>query len=418
MRNVWIVFKTLVKDWLRSPTGVFFSFLFPVLLLLIFGTLFGGTENTRYALYIQNLDVDESGNQTNLSTAFIEAIKSTECFDIKPLDKDVNISAFVKNQQTIETLRFLVIPDGFEEKAINKTVVVRMGIIVDTLVYVINNYSQYMNASDIANITMGKEMLSAYLNQTNATSPEVLLIADEHAQSTQIIKGIIYSVSNGFNNQLTGASDIVIPKSEDLQQRRWRAADYYLPGYIAAFIMTNGIIGMTTTVTEYKRNGIVKRLSATPLSKRDWILGCILQQTFLGFALTLLMIGFSWAIFGVRAIPDLYAVSLIFIGCVLFSSIGMTLGGFVKDIEAANGIGNAIGFPLMFLSGAFWPVEVMPSYMQTIAKGSPVYYFHQGLREIMIYSEPANATISFVVLTVLAVIFTLLAIKITRWKDL
>ncbi|MEM4292895.1 MAG: ABC transporter permease [Thermoplasmata archaeon] len=418
MRNVWIVFKTLVKDWLRSPTGVFFSFLFPLLLLLIFGALFGGTETTKYLLYIQNKDVDENGNPTNLSMAFIEAIKSTECFEIKTLAKEVNISVFVKEQQTIESLRFLVIPAGFEERAMNRSVVVRMGIIVDTLVYILGNYSQYMNASDVANITMGKELLCEYLNQTNFTSPEILLIADEHAQATQIVKGIIYSVVHGFNNHLTGASDIIIPKSEDLQQRKWRAADYYLPGYIAAFIMTNGIIGMTTTVTEYKRNGIVKRLSATPLSKRDWILGCILQQTFLGFTLTVFMIGFSWAIFGVRAIPDLYAVSLIFIGCVLFSSIGMTLGGFVKDIEAAAGIGNAIGFPLMFLSGAFWPVEIMPSYMQTIAKGSPVYYFHQGLREIMIYNEPANASIPFIVLSALAVFFTFLAIKITRWKDL
>lgn len=417
MKNVWIIFCTLIKDWLRSPTGVFFSFLFPILLLLVFGAIFGGS-NTRYALYIQNLDTDANGNATNLSEAFIKALQSTECFDIKYLSKDVNISSFVKEQQSIESLRFLIIPEGFEEKAMNKSIAVRMGIIVDTLAYILQNYSQYMNSTEIENITQAKENLSEYLNHTNTPEPEIILIADEQASSTQIIKGIIYSVVNGFNNRLTGASDIVVAKEEDLQQRQWRAADYYLPGYIASFIMTNGIIGMTSIVSEYRRSGIVKRLSATPLKKRDWILACILQQTFLGFALTIFMISLAWLIFGVRAIPDLYAISLIFIGCVLFSSIGMTLGGVVKDVEAASGIGNAIGFPLMFLSGAFWPIEMMPSYMQTIAKCSPVYYFHQGLREIMIYGEPANASTAFIILSVLALLFAILAIKVTKWKDL
>ncbi len=42
MRGLRAVFVALSKDWLRTPTGVFFSFLFPLILLLIFGTVFGG----------------------------------------------------------------------------------------------------------------------------------------------------------------------------------------------------------------------------------------------------------------------------------------------------------------------------------------------------------------------------------------
>jgi len=416
--NAIVIFKTLTKNWLRSPTGVFFSILFPLMLLLIFGTVFGGEESTKYSLYVQNHDV-HGGNATNLSRAFIKALESTNSFEISELDKDVNVSDFIKHQSGIASYRFLVIPDGFEEHALNRSITVRNGIILDTLIYIIDNYGAYMNQSELENITMGKDALSAWMNQTNTTkSPEILLIADENAQSTQIVKGIVYSVVNAFNSKLIGASDTITFKSENLQQRQWKAADYYLPGYIASFIMTNGIVGITTTITEFRRNGIVKRLSATPLKKRDWILGCILQQTFLGFTLTVIMVGVGWVIFGVRAIPDIYAICLIITGCVTFSSIGMTISGFVKDVEAAAGIGNAIAYPLMFLSGAFWPLDLMPAYLQSVAKFSPVYHFHDALREIMIYQHPENAITGFAVLALLAVVFTCAAIKLTKWKDL
>jgi len=58
----------------------------------------------------------------------------------------------------------------------------------------------------------------------------------------------------------------------------------------------------------------------------------------------------------------------------------MMIAGLVKDPEAASGIGNAIALPMMFLSGSFWPVEIMPKYLQTIAKFLPLTYFSDGSR--------------------------------------
>ena len=114
--------------------------------------------------------------------------------------------------------------------------------------------------------------------------------------------------------------------------------------------MTNGIIALTSTNTEFKRRGIIKRLSITPLTKTKWIVGCILSQTLLNLVLSFIMIGVGWAIFSVRVIPDALTIALIFLGSVMFSGIGMIFSGLIKDIEAANAVGNAVAFPMMFLS--------------------------------------------------------------------
>jgi ABC-2 type transport system permease protein len=73
---------------------------------------------------------------------------------------------------------------------------------------------------------------------------------------------------------------------------------------------------------------------------------------------------------------------------------------------------------MMFLSGAFWPIEMMPAFMQGVAKCMPLYYFHDGLRQIMIYRNPAQALVPFLLFGALAVVFVALAVKVTKWKEL
>jgi len=418
MRGIWAVFSALVKNWLRSKMGVFFSFLFPVMLLLIFGLVFSGSEGTKYTLYIQNFDLDQ-GKPTNLSAAFISALDSTGTFSIKKLDPQINVTDYVKENPSFSSYRILIIPEGFEKKTMNRSMSIRTGVIIDTLVEIEQMYGSYMSERNRKIISEGRLTLSEWKKATpTVESSEILVLTTEGDTAAPMIKGIVYSVINAFNNKLIGAEEIVKITSQPLVERKLKPADYYLPGYIASFIMTNGIVGATSTISEYRRNGTVKRLAATPLPKSSWILGNVFQQTLLAFMLTAIMIGFGWLIFGVRAFPDAYALSLIFVGAVAFCSVGMVLGGVIKDVEAASGAGNAIAFPMMFLSGAFWPLDMMPGYLQTIAKFLPLYYFHDGLRNIMIHKNPALSLIPFLILGIFAIIFITIAVKVTKWKEL
>jgi ABC-2 type transport system permease protein len=174
---------------------------------------------------------------------------------------------------------------------------------------------------------------------------------------------------------------------------------------------------LTSVTTEFKRRGIIKRLSITPLRKVDWILGNVLSQTLLNLMLTAIMIAVGWVLFNVRVIPDVLSILLIFLGSVMFSGIGMMLAGVIKDVEAASAIGNAIAFPMMFLSGTYFPLEMMPSYIQSISKVLPLTYFSEGLRYAMIYNYAEGVYTNMAIVAVLAVIFVALGSLMTRWKE-
>jgi len=80
-------------------------------------------------------------------------------------------------------------------------------------------------------------------------------------------------------------------------------------------------------------------------------------------------------------------------------------------------VSNAIGFPMMFLSGSFWDLNFMPQYMQIIAKVMPLTYLNDGLRDTMIYGNETSALINLAVVAVLGVVFFALASRLMSWKE-
>lgn len=417
MKRVLAIFSALTKDWVRSKEGVFFSFLFPLLLLFIFGTVFGGAEAARFAIFVQNLDVDESGNATPLSQALIEALNATQALEVKTIDIHHEPLAYARNVSGFGArVRVLIIPDGFQNRAINGSIAARLSIMYNTTL----EFLKYVPEQVEGTRAMMKELLLEIEEAKELLGKPIAnltIFLDPTDQSSRMVAGIVRSVVEAFNKRLVGAEDVLIVEEEALIQRGLRAVDYYLPGYIAAFIMTNGVIGVTSVMTEYKRRGLVKRLATTPLTKLEWVLGAVASQTALAFMLTAVMLLVGWLVFKITAIPDVYAIMLIITGAILFSGMGMLLAGVVKEAEAATALGNSIAFPMMFLSGSFWPLELMPSYLQLVAKFLPLTYFAEGLRSVLIYDDLQAALNNFVIVLVLALGFILIGAKVTEWRE-
>jgi ABC-2 type transport system permease protein len=391
--------------------------MFPVLLLIVFGAIFSGIGgSSRSTLFIQNLDVNTfDGEPSDLSKAFIVALNNTETFNIKDVPPDANASTYARDAlgPLGGNIRILIISQGFQKDLLNGTLKVRVGIVYGTYQY----FQPYMNATQRIVFEQGL----AQLQQLNQTLPDtktsLTVMIDPSDQSAVVVKSIIASIANAFNYQLIGAENVIQFEEASVTATRFSTVDYYVPGITAAFIMTNGIIALTSVTTEFKRRGIIKRLSITPLRKVDWILGNVLSQTLLNLMLTAIMIAVGWVLFNVRVIPDVLSILLIFLGSVMFSGIGMMLAGVIRDVEAASAIGNAIAFPMMFLSGTYFPLEMMPSYIQSISKVLPLTYFSEGLRYAMIYNYAEGVYTNMAIVAVLAVIFVALGSLMTRWKE-
>ncbi len=367
--KVAAIFKAVTKNWLRSRSGLFFSFLFPVIFLLVFGSIFGGTGNTSYQLYVQNLDM--GSGPPGLSQIFVKALNSTHVLSIKMLDPSVNATSFIRNTTAFfgSEPRVLVIPSGFQQRLLAKENV------------------------------------------------NLIFISSPADQSAQFVWGIVNDVSFRFEMFLQNSTQLINVTTVSSSYRSLRAVDYYVAGITAAFMMTNGVIGLTSVASEFRRRGFLKRLFSTPVTKTDWIVGNVLSQTVLGILLTGVMIALAIIVYHSSVSINIYTVASIFAGAVLFSGIGMTLAGLVSDPEAASGLGNAVAFPMMFLSGTFWPIDIMPQFLQSIARALPLTYFADSLRDSMLLQNYGAATLNIAITAAFAVFFMFLGSRLTRWGE-
>lgn len=416
MRRIPILTFMLLKSWVRSRSGLFFSFAFPIMLLLIFGSVFGG-GTTQYTLYIQNLDVVD-GQPTELSQAFIDALNSTKLFNLKTIPVDADpIEYAVADAGKLRNPRILIIHEGFHENVINGSIVSRVNVMIDTMRIFLERFGEQMPEETRENITQGLRQLEDFRGNFPDIHGRITLVVWAGDQAAPIIEGIVRNMVNAFNMRLIGGSEVIEMSNEVVEKRVLKPVDYYLPGLISAFIFTNGVIGLSSIISDFRRRGVIKKFATTPLSRLEWILSNIVLQGLLGLILTGFMMAVALLVFGVKANFDALTMLVIFIGAMMSSGIGMMVGGALKDPEAASAAGNAIAFPMMFLSGAFWPIDFMPRFLQELASFLPLTYFAQALRDSMIHLDLASALLNLGVVAAFMAVFITMGSLMTRWKE-
>jgi ABC-2 type transport system permease protein len=420
MRVIYLA-RALLLDWLRSKTGVFFTILFPIMLMGIMSAVFNSKQIVD--IYVQNLDYEDGndkGRPTQLSTMLIDALRSSNAFNIKYIDASVDAVSYVsKSAAEGKSIILLVIPKGFDESIRQGSMYARMDMMISTLDEFINNSSLY--DKDIQGMNKGKEELAKFFNPSrdsmmnNNNNSSLILLIDSRDRGYEQVKGVIENVIVRFQQRALGMQDIIKLEVKDTS-KGYSVADYYLSSILAAWVMTNGVVGVSSIVTEFKRRGLLKRFMSTPLTRLEWILSNMLTQTMLAMILAIVMVVVAHFTFN-TSIPSVSSMFILVIGALCFTGLGMLIAGALRDVEAVSGASNALAFPMMFLSGTFWPLEMMPDYMQIIAKAFPLTYYIQALKVSMIADDILIILYNSLILIIFTMVFVVLGSYLTRWKQ-
>ncbi len=137
----------------------------------------------------------------------------------------------------------------------------------------------------------------------------------------------------------------------------------------------------------------------------------------LTFASFLLMSAFGIYAFGAQISFTPWIIPFLLLGPFLFVSLGMLVGTVSTSVESAAVVGNLITFPMMFLSGTFFPVSTMPAYLQNVAHVLPLFYVIEGLNNVMIYGNYGAALPDIAVLVVISLVVFVLAVRFFKWRE-
>jgi len=336
--------------------------------MLLFGAIFSVSQNPTFDLHLQNQDIVD-GKSTPLSIMFCSMLNETGIFNLHVVSSTENATLLIEEEGI---RRMLIIPSGFEAACNNN------------------------NASIVL------KMVPAEVDTASAT-----------------VASVVDSVVEIFNTVITGQSPpkVVEIKSESIVSDSFEFIDFFAPGLIAMTLMTTGIFGAIGWNTRNRELGILKKLATTPLTKLEWIIGVVLYELVMAAISTVVILTIGILVFNMKVLPNIYSIFLIVSGAIAFPGIGMVVARFVKESDAADAAGNAITFPMMFLSGSFFPLEMMPDFLQQIAKVLPLTYLNNGLRDSMVYGNVTSALTNTAIMLGIGAFFIILGALITNWRE-
>ncbi len=191
--------------------------------------------------------------------------------------------------------------------------------------------------------------------------------------------------------------------------------DNSVPGYIAMIIGTAGMIGLPIAISLYREQGILRRFRATALSP-ELVLGSqvMVHLLYALVGITLLVISGIFVYDLVLPESPLGALLAIVISGLSFLSVGFVLASLVPTATSAQAVGMALYFPMMFLSGAALPQQMLPEKLVAFSQYLPLTHVVNLLEDLW-HGNGWNLQ-ALLVLVAMMVVSTVISTRTFRWE--
>jgi ABC-2 type transport system permease protein len=236
-----------------------------------------------------------------------------------------------------------------------------------------------------------KEVNAAIILPVSEEATSILLVVNkenEQGVTTQALSGMLDHFVQQANLYAAGAVPTYELQFESISSGSIELSytDFLLTGMIALAIAQGGMFGMVDLV-EMRRKGLIKRLRMTPANMNLFGLSDMVMRLLFSVIQIVLLSLIGVLIFGAKLYINFPSLLIVFLlGALSFNALGYFFSSFSKTTEAYMGVANITSFLMMFLSGIFFPVENMPDWIQPISHVLPLTYFVEGLRDSMVYS--------------------------------
>jgi ABC-2 type transport system permease protein len=316
-----------IKQFSRQRAALFWTIAFPIFFILLFGAVFGRVDSTSFNVGV----VDEDGSPE--AAGLVAALESVEAFKVKVGDNSGESDALNKGDRSA----VVVIPPGFGQ-----------------------TISQH-----------NRDNVTVYYDVTQSTSQQVVL-------------PIILQVVDGFDRAMARTPTLIGVDAQSIQARHLRAIDYLVPGILAMALMQLGIFAAAPLVVD-RQNRVLKRLGATPLRRSALVISTVIFRLLIAVGQAALIIAVARLVFHVPMLGNWFSlVGVILLGTLTFLALGFLMSAFAKTEETVMPMLMVVQFPMMFLSGIFFPVDMMPDFMRPILNAMPLTYLGDSLRQIMV----------------------------------
>lgn len=360
---VLVFAKIAIRRAFRDKTALFFIFLFPLIFLFVFGFIFGKNDDVSFKVGVINQ------SDTAFSQQFSQQLKDNKLFKIS--DDISTLDAAKEKMSRGQIDAAIVLPEGF--------------------------------GAVRGSYPAGEARV--YYTQNSA-------------QAAQTLTSVLDSMFQGINKQLLHTETPLTVKSEQLNERSLSAFDYVFAGLLGFSLVGLGVFGPASVFPELKKQGVLRRLRTTPLRVWQYFMSNVLSQVVIGLIAVGLMFVVGISVFHLKVVGN-YAELVIWLilSIVMLLGIGLALGGWAKNERQSAPLAQLVAFPMLFLSGAFYPRFLMPQWLQDWSNFLPLTPVVDGVRLIATEGQHiAGLLPQFGMILGWTVVIYFLAFRFFRWE--
>jgi ABC-2 type transport system permease protein len=363
--TVLVFAKISVRRYFRDRVAIFFTIAFPLIFLLIFGTIYGKSSGTSFRVVIFN----ESHSQ--FSRQFDKELTSSKLFKIKT--GVPNLAQADQQMSRGEIDATLVLPPSFGETT---------------------------------NTAYPTGQIIEYYDENSATA-------------AQTLESVLDGITAKTNAKLVAAQ--ITPfsvKAVMTNKGGLTTFDYTFSGLLGFTIIGLGIFGPVNAFPELKKQGVLRRLHVSPLRVWQYFLANVLSNSVVGLISVAVMFVVAKLVFGFHMDGNYLNLAVVVVlGIFTIFGIGLAIGGWAKNENQAAPLANIIVFPMMFLTGVFFPVFLMPSWLQRVSTYLPLTPVINSIR--MVITEHAsliNIDHQLGLVVLWAIVIYAIAFRVFRWE--
>ena len=364
--TVLVFSKLSTKRFFRDRLALFFGILFPLIFLFVFGGIFGKSGDT------VSFNVGLLNNSTSkYASEFISQSKASKIFKIDPTITTLSAAEAKMNRNQLDAT--VVLPANFG--------ITQKGSLYPSgkvIVYYTNNNSQ-----------AGQALIS-------------------------ILQTEFHSINSTFVKTPTPFS----ATGQELNQKSLSEFDYTFSGLLGFSIVGLGIFGPVNVFPELKKQGILRRLHTTPIRVWQYFLSTMISQAIIGLISISVMFITAIALFHLKVVGNYFEIILFLIlSIVMILGVGLAIGGWAKNERQAAPLANIVVFPMLFLSGTFFPRYAMPLWLQHVTNYFPLTPVIDGVRLLATEGLNLNQIGSQLgLIAIWTVVIYIIAFRVFKWE--
>ncbi len=326
LKAMMAITKASLRAVFRSPSAVLFSIAFPLIFILVFGFIGGGSRISLNVAFDKNTDTANPMYPALKNIAGIHIVNESDTELKEDLEKG-RITAIVKIEKS-----------GLTNPPYKITLV-----------------------------------------SSEATNP----------QNIQILQSILNAVISGINQKTYADAPTIAMVSNNVQKipgRIYRTIDFILPGQLGFSLLSSGVFGVAFLFFNLRQQLVLKRFYATPIKRSYIVLGETLSRVIFQMMTAIIIIGVGHFLFKftlVHGIQTFLSIMLLsFVALILFMGFGFIVSSVAKNESTIPPFANLITLPQFLLAGTFFSIEAFPSWLQPVCKILPLTHFNNAMRNI------------------------------------